>query len=219
MIGNDVVDLGDCETRAGAQHPRFDARVFAPCERRALEGGRSGQGLRWILWAAKESAFKVARRDDPTTVFAPSRFVVELDRDLQGRVRHRGRDYAVQVSVNREVVHAVATRSRSGGGGVWAACRFRAAGVSGSAGTAEGAVPGRAAREFAASEIARLLAVSASHLRFARRGRIPELQPSESARSQLDLARLASLERCLGRLAVSISHHGRFVAYACWQSP
>ncbi len=215
MIGNDVVDLGDREARAGAQHPRVDARVFAPGERRLLQSGRLGEELRWILWAAKESAFKVARRDDPTTGFAPSRFVVELDRDLQGRVRHRGRDYAVQVSVNRDVVHAVATRSRSGG----AAGRFRAAGVTGVAGSAEGAAPGRAAREFAASEIARLLAVSASHLRFGRRGRIPELQPSGSARSELDSARLASLERCLGRLAVSISHHGRFVAYACWQSP
>ncbi len=214
MIGNDVVDLGDRETRAGAQHPRFDARVFAPCERRALESGEFGEGLRWILWAAKESAFKVARRDDPTTGFAPSRFVVELDRDLQGRVRHRGRDYPVQVSVTRDAVHAVATRSQAVG--VRAACRFRAAGVSG---VAEGAAPGRAAREFAASEIARLLAVSASHLRFGRRGRIPELQPSGSARSELDSARLASLERFLGRLAVSISHHGRFVAYACWQSP
>ncbi len=219
MIGNDVVDLGDRETRAGAQHPRFDARVFAPCERRLLESGEFGEGLRWILWAAKESAFKVARRDDPTTVFAPSRFVVELDRDLRGRVRHRGGDYAVQVSVNRDRVHAVATRSRSGGGDERAAGRFRSAGVTGAAGSAEGAAPGRAAREFAASEIARLLAVSASHLHFGRRGRIPELQPSGSARSELDSARLASLDRCLDRLAVSISHHGRFVAYACWQSP
>ena len=28
MVGNDVVDLGDPETRPGATHPRFDARVF-----------------------------------------------------------------------------------------------------------------------------------------------------------------------------------------------
>ena len=35
MIGNDVVDLGDADTRPGAQHRRFDERVFAPSERRA----------------------------------------------------------------------------------------------------------------------------------------------------------------------------------------
>ena len=32
MIGNDVVDLGDDEAREGAQHPRFDARVFTAGE-------------------------------------------------------------------------------------------------------------------------------------------------------------------------------------------
>ncbi|MEE8475925.1 MAG: 4'-phosphopantetheinyl transferase superfamily protein [Myxococcota bacterium] len=211
MIGNDVVDLGDLETRPGAQHPRFDARVFAPSERRALEDGEADNGLRWILWAAKESAFKAARREDESTVFAPSQFVVELDPDLRGRVRHRGRDYAVRVSVDRDRVHAVATDLRAGA--LRAGCRLL------TAHDIRTGVSSRAAREFAASEIARLLAVSASHLRFRRRGRIPELHPSGSARSELDSARLARLENSLGRLAVSISHHGRFVAYACWQCP
>ena len=93
MIGNDVVDLRDPETRPGAQHARFDARVFAASERLALERSRDAGRLRWILWAAKESAFKAARRCDPATVFAPSHFVVELGEGLRGRVRHAGRDF------------------------------------------------------------------------------------------------------------------------------
>ena len=35
MVGSDIVDLADPETRPGAAHPRFDARVFDEDERRA----------------------------------------------------------------------------------------------------------------------------------------------------------------------------------------
>ena len=43
MLGNDIIDLGDPETRPGARHPRFDARVFTREERAAL-GDRGGSG-------------------------------------------------------------------------------------------------------------------------------------------------------------------------------
>ena len=54
MVGNDVVDLGDAETRGGPSHPRFDARVFAPAELAALAASAAPNRLRWSLWAAKE---------------------------------------------------------------------------------------------------------------------------------------------------------------------
>ena len=84
----------DPETRRHALHPRFDARVFAPRERaRAARRRRSPIALRWALWAAKEAAYKAARRRDaaralPSAVsFAGRRR--RGDRDAAGRYRVR----------------------------------------------------------------------------------------------------------------------------------
>jgi phosphopantetheinyl transferase (holo-ACP synthase) len=210
VIGNDVVDLRDSETLPGARHPRFDARVFTAGERSALERSGARDRLRWILWAAKESAFKVARRREPDTAFAPIRFVADLDASLRGCVRHANREYPVRVAVTGDCVHAVATEAPATGAvragvAAWAA-----------EGDVAASLPGRAARELAAAGIAPLLGVERADLRFVRRGRVPELQLDPGGRGGWDPARRGSVEARLGRLTVSLSHHGRFVAYACW---
>src|SRR5512139_2501725 len=78
MIGNDVVDLLDPETQPGAVHPRFDARVFTDDELRALRRSVAPGRLRWLMWAAKESAFKAVRRNDACVAFRPREFAVTL---------------------------------------------------------------------------------------------------------------------------------------------
>ena len=75
MLGNDVVDLADPEVRGGPAHPRFDARVFSPPERRALESESAPNRLRWTLWAAKEAAYKLAVKRDPNAIFAAASLV------------------------------------------------------------------------------------------------------------------------------------------------
>ena len=104
MIGNDVVDLLDSEALPGAAHPRFDRRVFASSERQALAGSRTPVRLRWRLWAAKEAAYKAARKIDPRTVFSASRFVVDLD---MGLVHHGEAVFALRVEETDAYVHAV----------------------------------------------------------------------------------------------------------------
>jgi hypothetical protein len=210
VIGNDVIDLRDPETLPGARHPRFDARVFAAGERSALERSGAPDRLRWILWAAKESAFKVARRREPDTAFAPTRFVVDLDVSLRGCVRHANREYPVRIAVTGDCVHVVATEAPAAGAvraGVAVCAVEDDVGAS---------LPGCAARDLAAAGIAPLLGVERADLRFARRGRAPELQLDPGVRRGWDPARWGRVEARLDRVAVSLSHHGRFVAYACW---
>ena len=64
LVGNDVVDLHDPQSQPEALHPRFDARVFSLGEREALGASSSPHSLRWSLWAAKESAYKLAKKLD-----------------------------------------------------------------------------------------------------------------------------------------------------------
>ena len=107
MVGNDVVDLTDDETGADACHSRFDLRVFTDRERDAL--GRVGdlRAGRWRLWAAKESAFKVMARLEPSTRFIPRRFEAHLGGRDRGVVRYEGRELPIRFDEITGGVHAV----------------------------------------------------------------------------------------------------------------
>src|SRR5574337_2138325 len=76
MVGNDVVDLADPQCLPLGTHPRFDQRVFAQSELRLIHASATPAWMRWMLWAAKESAYKILRKQDPAMTFAPRRFVV-----------------------------------------------------------------------------------------------------------------------------------------------
>jgi phosphopantetheinyl transferase (holo-ACP synthase) len=189
MVGNDVVDLRARAVVAGPRHPRFDARVFAPSEHRALRESAAPNALRWTLWAAKEAAYKVAKKLDDATVWSPLRFVVSLAGACDGTVEHAGRSIPVRVEADAERVHAVATDRAEALAGV----RSRVAELEG-----PDADPSAAVRRLAREEMAKLLGAEPGALEIARRDRIPVL-------------------RMAGRDApfdLSLSHHGRFVAYA-----
>src|SRR5437899_1651529 len=109
MIGNDVVDLHDPETLAEQRHPRFDERVFSDVERELIAISRAPDRLRWVLWGAKESAFKLARKLDASTVFSPRRFVVTLADARRGVVHHRDRIFRVRIDASATRVHVIAT--------------------------------------------------------------------------------------------------------------
>ena len=188
MIGNDIVDLCDPETRPEARHPRFDSRVFGATERDALRGAVQPDRMRWILWAAKEAAYKVACKLDANAIFSPRSFVVSLDVELRGTVSHAGRELPVRVHSRQSGVHAIVTdtpgRDVLSESGVLA-------------GTA--CDPSQAVRSLAVSGLARRLGAALEDLAIGRRGRIPTIllrgQPTP-----LDL---------------SLSHHGRHIAFAC----
>jgi phosphopantetheinyl transferase (holo-ACP synthase) len=200
MVGNDVVDLGDPEARSGATHPRFDTRVFAPSELRALGASGVPNRLRWMLWAAKEAAYKVARKLDRRTVFSPPRFVVRLGATGAGEVRHAGGVLAVRVEAGPDRVHAVAFSGpigraalRAGGrvGGLHAGVIAVPPGVASS--------PGAAVRRAAVQGVAELVGADPSELEIVKRGRIPTV--------------CRGAERL--RVDLSLSHHGRYAAWAC----
>jgi phosphopantetheinyl transferase (holo-ACP synthase) len=188
MVGNDVIDLRDPETAPGSEHPRFDGRVFAPAERELLGASTDPRRLRWILWAAKEAAYKVARKIDARAVFSPSRFLVDRD---ACEVLWEGTRLRLDVDVDSDRVHAVATAGDSD-----ARLLLRAVGVADDEG------PGAAARGLALRALAPLLDLATEDLRIDVEDRIPRL-------------------RARGRLLevdLSLSHHGRFVAFSAMLS-
>lgn len=187
MVGNDVVDLADPETRSGPAHRRFDARVFTRDERGSLQVSGAPNRLRWMLWAAKEAAYKLAKKRDSEVVFSPVRFAVRMGASLRGEVVHQGEAFPLSLSVEGDAVHAVV--------GDGADARI-ATGVAAAPPPSEAS---HAVRGLALRVLAERLEAPPDALRIGGHGRIPTLEV-RGLRTPLDL---------------SLSHHGRFVAFAC----
>ncbi|MCH8083489.1 MAG: 4'-phosphopantetheinyl transferase superfamily protein [Myxococcales bacterium] len=193
MVGNDVVDLSDPESSRDARHVRFDRRVFAPEEFEVLSIEYTDVQRRWILWSAKEAAYKAARRENAGVVFSPARFVVNLDRSLRGSVSLGIHRWPVRVQIDGDCVHAVVSENESFAGTLSGACRLSAA---------ELRDPSQAVRRFAVASIAAQLGVATSDLRIEKTNRIPELIVAGGA----------------APVALSLSHHGAYAGFACHDS-
>jgi len=204
VIGNDVVDLRDADSQPESFSPRFDARVFDDVERRAIERDPRPLARRWAHWGAKEAAYKLARQVDPRFVFAPIRLVARFEAApaAPGRRLVRagrltlppvagasGREVELRSFEAPDCVHVIALPA----GADWEAVESRV-----TERRADDAEPGDAVRRLARREVARSVAVPEARLTIGRRGRIPTLELDGEATA----------------LSLSLSHHGRWIAYA-----
>ncbi|MCA9505334.1 MAG: 4'-phosphopantetheinyl transferase superfamily protein [Myxococcales bacterium] len=212
MLGNDVVDLRDPESDPESFRPRFDERVFAEEERREIAHDPRPLARRWAHWAAKEAAYKLARRLDPGFVFSPRTLVARFDPLSEaatrgpGVVERRGRlelprtvgpeisTLELRSTESAACVHVVALP----GGFDWGAVDVGVARIDPAREDA-----GRVARALAITDVARSQGVAAERLAIAKVGRVPVVE--------LDGERTS--------LVLSLSHHGAWVAFACAPGP
>jgi len=106
LVGNDVVDLGDPEIAEHHTRERFVARICSDEERARLAAAACAKRYLWTLFAAKEAAYKVARKLHDDAIFAHRRFVVAEDLRT---VRWGDLELALRVEADDVRVHAVAT--------------------------------------------------------------------------------------------------------------
>jgi hypothetical protein len=189
MVGNDVIDLGDLAEQPDTIDSHFDVGVFAPSELEMLGMSGAPDRLRWILWAAKEAAYKVVRKLDARASFCPSRFVVTLDASLCGCVEHEGRSLPLRIEEDTGRVHAIVSSCETS----MPRLHSRSAPVE----RPEDA--DAAACALAIDTIAPVLGVPPDDLEIVRSERFPLLFWRGG--------------RACGEL--SLSHHGRFAAFVC----
>ncbi len=194
-VGNDIVDLRDPENQPHAIHPRFDERAFTEVERRHLTDRDAAHRTRWLLWSAKEAAFKAARKLDAGVRFLPRRFAVDLQGDEAASVTHAAGRFRVSFCEADDWLHAVASlaaggsrRRRSAPLSLVEQVRVRATSCDAS----------KRVREVARARIGRLLSIPSREIRIVTRDGIPL-----AYRGPVPLP-----------VDLSMSHHGRFLALA-----
>ncbi len=103
------MDLLDPQADPQSIHQGFDERVMTDEENRLIVSALDPHRLRWMLWAAKESAFKVVKKVDPSAVFHPKAFEVELITFGGAHVCHSKTDFETVLYHSPKWVHAVTT--------------------------------------------------------------------------------------------------------------
>ena len=108
-VGNDLVDLLDPQADPRSIHQSFDSRVLTAEENRLVLSALDPHRVRWMLWAAKESAFKVVKKVDLSAVFHPKAFAVDLIAFNRAHVRYRETDLETVLYHSPKWIHAVTT--------------------------------------------------------------------------------------------------------------
>ncbi|MBW3535035.1 MAG: 4'-phosphopantetheinyl transferase superfamily protein [Gemmatimonadetes bacterium] len=112
-VGVDVVDLGDRRCQGKAADTRFVERVMAPVEAEAIAAAPDPDMALWRLWASKEAAFKVvSKMEGGPPTFVHATFVAAGE----GAVLWQGIEVPVRLEVRDDALVALAWEPPGGSG-------------------------------------------------------------------------------------------------------
>ena len=77
QIGNDVVDLDKTSSNNKQYDRRFVSRVFTNAEQNAIKKATDPDLVLWSIWAAKETAYKIRKKIDPSFILSHKRIEVD----------------------------------------------------------------------------------------------------------------------------------------------
>jgi len=197
MLGNDIVDLEDPDADATTFSPRWSQRVFTPRELDAVTNAADPVRARWRFWAAKEAAYKCARQAHDRAIFSPRAFEVRFGSLPAGRrrgwVEWRGERLSLHLEEGASWVHAWVDDGTDAAGPPRRGIAVLPTGLRQLAEGASDFVRRCVLRDAITGPLR-----DAVDLEIVRRDRVPHLQSARGRES-------ASL---------SLSHHGRYVAWA-----
>ncbi|MEM6515182.1 MAG: 4'-phosphopantetheinyl transferase superfamily protein [Bacteroidota bacterium] len=108
MIGNDIVDLSFAEMSSNWKRPRFLEKIFTENERQIIFSSPDKHKIVWRLWSMKEAAYKAYRRDEANPFFNPKKLSCSLISESIGTVNVLGNHYETITEMTNEFVHSLA---------------------------------------------------------------------------------------------------------------
>ena len=119
MVGNDIVDLSLASRNAWKQE-RFLDKVLLSSEKELVKNSSDPGTLLWLLWSMKESAYKLNFRTDLKRSMNPIRFTCSFDTEIElgfdcetgsrveGRVSVGQKVYRTDSIIRKGYVHTTA---------------------------------------------------------------------------------------------------------------
>lgn len=108
MIGNDVVDLSLAATESNWRRRGYLDKLFSPAEQRLITAACDRDVMVWMLWSAKEAAYKMIHRATRQRTYAPLRYRVQLSGEERGIVQYETQSFYFRTSVKDDCLHTVA---------------------------------------------------------------------------------------------------------------
>lgn len=205
-VGNDIVDLLAGRTAGKSADQRFVARVLTESEKHGLERAESRDTYLWALWAAKETAYKAIAKVFPGIASWPGKYEVIPDRAILGEscgavVQTPADPVRVVFFINKDYIHCL------GGlpGEVFPDSIVRGVEeIASCTGAREHARQESAvARRAAVRGVAECMNLEESDIEIKRIRRNGRLGPP-----------MVYIRGKVGPVDLSLSHHGRFAAFA-----
>lgn len=112
MVGNDIVDLSLADKDAW-NRPRYLNKVCTPSEQLLLADAEDPGILYWVLWSMKESAYKLHFRKYLNRALNPIRFACSFEGASEGRVEIANEIYQTHSIVNHDFVHTISSNTKS----------------------------------------------------------------------------------------------------------
>jgi phosphopantetheine--protein transferase-like protein len=207
-VGNDVVDLKARATAGRSKDDRFVSKVLTDPEKNVLNRCENPDSCLWAMWASKEASYKAISRTLPSICSSPRRYEVIFEKKCHqlkwaGKVSTPCGDVNVKVSLGENHIHSIAKI------GLWPPESNLISRVFEIApGSPQDAEPSheqhsQSVRRAAAAAIAGLLKTDQKNIIIKRCG--------SSARPGPPVAHLIEIDK---KIPISLSHHGRFGAFA-----
>lgn len=113
MLGNDIVDLAEAQRSCDWRRPRYLEKVFTSLEQEWILSATNPDEWVWLLWSAKESAYKLCRRLGAEQAYAPKKLAIQSWKRLESNtyelhLQNEQRELLIVGELRDAYVHSVA---------------------------------------------------------------------------------------------------------------
>ncbi len=115
-VGNDVVDLKEPANAGKSKNSRFLKKILTDAEIEFIKNAENPESALWSLWVCKEAAYKVKKKSFPDIPFIPRRWQIVFNKpqsifsDGEVIIPGKGSVY-IRLASNLQYVHCAGTDS------------------------------------------------------------------------------------------------------------
>lgn len=108
MIGNDIVDIAKAKEDSNWQRPRFLDIIFTENEQKFIKNSEDSFLTVWHLWSIKEAAYKLYTQINPSRFYNPKKFECSIN-DTSGVVKFQNFKCITKTKITTDYIFSEAS--------------------------------------------------------------------------------------------------------------